>query len=284
LFLSVLTVPADVTIDVDTIQLGALIPFTTGDPRASISLGYAPNPGLARRLTKEEILKTIVLAGHSTGDLVLPDSILVHRRGARLDRDEVIRAVLDAFILRFPEADIEITNISIPALQIGSGPVEIKVSLPPRFDPAGPVFARVEVRGFSFTKTIFVRTSVRVEANQPVLKSRVEAHSEIQPGDIEWKMTRMPADGMTGTIEGMLAKRDLQPGQILSGDLLYRPLYVRKGDSVTVKATAGAVTVAATMRAKAAGKLGDTIPVEHLSGKGTATARIVGPGILEVSQ
>jgi hypothetical protein len=59
---------------------------------------------------------------------------------------------------------------------------------------------------------------------------------------------------------------------------------VHKGDSVTVKATAGAVTIAAVMRAKAAGKLGETIPVEHLSGEGTTMARIVGPRTLEVSK
>jgi flagella basal body P-ring formation protein FlgA len=70
----------------------------------------------------------------------------------------------------------------------------------------------------------------------------------------------------------------------LKSDLLYTPLYVKKGDAVTVRATAGAVTIAATMRAKAAGKLGDTIPVEHLSGEGSTMARIVGPRTLEVSQ
>ncbi len=82
----------------------------------------------------------------------------------------------------------------------------------------------------------------------------------------------------------MVAKRDLEPGQVLTADLLYFPLYVRKGDSVTVKTTAGAVTIAATMRAKAAGKLGETIPVEHLSGEGSTVARIVGPRVLEVNK
>ena len=79
----------------------------------------------------------------------------------------------------------------------------------------------------------------------------------------------------------MLAKRDLEPGQVLTTDLLYTPLYVHKGDSVTVNATAGSVTISATMRAKASGKFGDTIQVEHLSGEGTTTARVVGPRMLE---
>jgi flagella basal body P-ring formation protein FlgA len=79
----------------------------------------------------------------------------------------------------------------------------------------------------------------------------------------------------------MLTKRDLDPGQVLRTDLLYSPLFVRKGETVTVKASAGGVTVAATMRAMASGRLGDTIPVQHLAGAGNTTARVIGPRQLE---
>ena len=69
----------------------------------------------------------------------------------------------------------------------------------------------------------------------------------------------------------MVAKRDLAAGAELTTDLLYAPLFVRKGEAVTVKATTGGITIAATMRAKASGRLGETISVEHLSGSGTTT-------------
>jgi flagella basal body P-ring formation protein FlgA len=284
LLLTVLSAPTDVTIDADSISLGDLIPFSVSDPRALISLGYAPNPGLARRFTKTEILSKITSAGRSIDDLQLPDSILVHRRAAALDRTQVTKAILDAFLRRFPGANIEITGVEIPPVQIGTAVTEISASLPARFDPANSVFVRLDVRGTSFAKTLFVRTSARVEAGQPVLKNRIAAHSEIQADDIEWKLAPVAAGTPADQVDGMLAKRDLQPGQVLKSDLLYTPLYVKKGDAVTVRATAGAVTIAATMRAKAAGKLGDTIPVEHLSGEGSTMARIVGPRTLEVSQ
>jgi len=284
LLLTVLTAPADVTIDADSISLGDLIPFPASDPRALISMGYAPNPGLARRFTKAEILGKIAAAGKPADDLQLPDSVLVHRRATTLDRNQVTKAILDAFMKRFPGANIDITGVQIPPVQIGTAVTEISASLPARFDLANSVFVRVDVRGVSFAKTVFVRTDVRIEAGQPVLKNRVAAHAEIQADDIEWKMTPVVAGSASESVDGMLAKRDLQPGQVLSNDLLYMPLYVKKGDSVTVKATAGAVTIAATMRAKAAGKLGETIPVEHLSGEGSTMARIVGPRTLEVSK
>jgi flagella basal body P-ring formation protein FlgA len=284
LLLSILSAPADVTIDADTISLGALIPFPAGDSRASISLGYAPNPGLARRIPKSEILTKLAVAGKSADDLQLPESILVRRRAAGVDRDQVMKAILDAFIKRFPGANLEINNVEIPAVQIGTGAVQITASLPARLDPDSTVFVRVDLRGTNFAKTVFVRTTVRIEAEQQVLKSRVAAHAEIQPGDIERKMMPVRPGSAPEQVDGMLAKRDLDAGQVLTSDLLYMPLAVRKGDSVTVKAKSGAVTIAATMRAKSAGKLGETISVEHLSGEGSTIARIVGPRILEVTK
>jgi flagella basal body P-ring formation protein FlgA len=282
--MSVLTVATDITIDTDTISLGALIAFPPGDSRASISLGYAPNPGLARRITKSEILNKLALAGKPTDDLLLPDSILVHRQTAGLNRDQVTRAILEAFISRFPGANIEIINVDIPTVLVGTGAIDINASLPTRFDPGAPVFVRMDVKGTSFAKTVFARTVVRVEAEQPVLKNKIEAHSEIKPEDIERKMMPIRPTNAAEQVDGSLAKRNLEPGQVITGDLLYIPLYVHKGDSVTVKATSGAVTIAATMRAKAAGKLGETIPVEHLSGEGSTMARVVGPRLLEVSK
>ena len=284
LLLSAAVAPADVTIDADTISLGALIPLPPGDARASISLGYAPKPGLARRLTKLQILSRIASAGKATADLELPESILVHRRAAGLDRDQVTKAILDAFLQQFPGANLEIDNVEIPDVQVATGPIDISASVPARVEPASEIFVRVELRGTFFVKTVFVRTHIRIEMDQPVLKNRISAHSAIQSGDIEWKM--MPVQRASGTdrIDGMAAKRDLEAGQVLTGDLLYMPLYVRKGEDVTVKATAGAVTIAATMRAKTAGKLGETIPVEHLTGNGSTMARVVGPRILEVNR
>jgi flagella basal body P-ring formation protein FlgA len=85
-------------------------------------------------------------------------------------------------------------------------------------------------------------------------------------------------------LAGMLAKHDLEPGQVLKMDMLFMPLYVRKGETVTVKATSGGVTIAASMRAMAAGRLGDTVPVQHLTGSGSTNARVIGLRTLEVLQ
>ena len=275
-----LSAPAEVVIDSDTVALGALISFPSTDGRAFLPLGYAPNPGLSRRIAKYEIVSKLAAAGLPVDDLQLPESILIRRRASGLDRDQVTRAILDAFTKQYPGANVEITSVELPAIQVGTSAPEIVANLPPRFDPSSSVFVRLEIRGTSFSRNAFVRTGVRIEAEQPVLKNKIAAHSEIQPTDIEWKLTPVRGD-VIDQVQGMLAKRDLEPGQVLTSDLLYTPLYVHRGDSVTVKATAGGVTISAMMRAKASGKFGETIQVEHLSGEGTAMARIIGPRLLE---
>jgi flagella basal body P-ring formation protein FlgA len=283
-----ISAPPEVTISTDSITLGELIPFGGSDPRSTISLGYAPNPGLARRYLKDELLAKVIAAGFSTQDLQLPDTILVRRQSQTVDREQAMHAVRDAFVRQYPSANIEIVSIDIPETQVGTGTVDMSASIPAHSDPSAPIFVKLDVRGSNFVRTLYVRTAARVEVPQPVISRPVPAQSRIQPEDVEWK--QMPLQGTRdlvtslNAIEGMVAKRDLDRGTVLSTDLLYMPVYVRRGDAVTVRATSGSVTVAATMRAKETGKFGESIVVEHLSGAGTTTARIVGPRTLEAIQ
>src|SRR6185436_1324083 len=97
-----LAAPADITVDTETLTLGSIIPFPAGDARASIGLGYAPQPGLARRCLKQEITAKIMTAGLKTDDLEIPDSVLIHRKAQILDADQARAAVEQAFARQYP--------------------------------------------------------------------------------------------------------------------------------------------------------------------------------------
>jgi len=283
-----LNAPPETTLDTDTITAGAILPLPASDPRAGVILGYAPSPGLARRIPNYEIQSKIKSAGFGLDGLELPDSILVRRRAQSLDAKQVRQAISEAYLKQFSGANVELLNVEVPSVQIGTGPVRLAATLPGGFDPKVPVFVRLEVRGDDFSRTVFVRTVARIEAVQPVIQRHVAANSEIHREDVEWTPAPLETNAEILTsfeaLEGMLAKRDLEPGQVLKKDLVYLPLYVRKGESVTVKAISGGVTISATMRAKTSGRLGETISVEHLTGTGSITARVVGPRTLEAIQ
>ncbi len=283
-----LNAPLEVTLDADTLTVGAVVPLPASDTRSAVSLGYAPNPGLARRIQRFEIVAKIQAAGLRADDLEFPESILVRRRSETLDPHQVKQVVLEAFSRQYPNANVELTSVDTPVVQVGTGTVSLSAGLPARFDPNQPVFVRIDVRSGSLSRTVFARSVVRIETVQPVIRHHVAANTELRAGDVEWKPAMLDSAGQAPesleSLQGMLAKRDLEPGQVLKTDLLYMPLYVRKGESVTVKATAGNVTVAATMRAMAAGRLGDTISVQHLTGGGSTTARVIGLRTLEAIQ
>jgi flagella basal body P-ring formation protein FlgA len=285
-----LNAPLEVTVDTETITVAAILPIPSSDARAAVAMGYAPNPGLARRIGRQEIIAKLQAAGQRTNDLELPESILVHRRSKSLDPQLIKQTILEAFVRKFPpDATIELVSVDTPTTSIGEGDLTLSATLPgTRFDPNQPVFVRLDVRSGGNLQTAYLRTLVRIQTVQPVLRTRLAANAEVRASDVEWKLTPLDGSGPVASsadaLEGMLSKRDLDAGQVLKADLFYAPLYVRKGESVTVKATSGGITISATMRAMAAGRLGDTIPVEHLSGNGSTTARVVGPRMLEAIQ
>lgn len=285
IMLCCLTAPAEVHVDKDTLVLGDLIDFPAGDTRESLALGYAPNPGLARRLHDYEILGKLRVAGLPTDDLKLPDAVLVRRTSRTIDTARVNEIITGLFVGRFPDARIEILELTVPKIEVATGALDLSATLPASFNPDGPISVRLEVRGKDYSRSAFVRTRVRVETPQPVLVRSVEAQSPIGAGDVEWQL--VPLGTSTDVVEsidsirGLRAKRDLTEGQILTGRMLYAPVMVRRGDAVTVRARVGGITVSATMIARSSGEYGDTIVIEHPSGDGKTTALVIGEGTVE---
>lgn len=282
-----LSAPADITVDTELLTLGAIIAFPNGDARASIGLGYAPQPGLARRFLKQEITAKIMTAGLKTDDLELPDSVLIHRKAQILDAEQAKAAIHQAFARQYPNAAVNIVSADIPQTQIPGGGLDMTATVPAGANLSAPVFVKLDLKGSGFSRSVFARTVVEVQQPQLVLKNPVIANAQIGKDDLEWKVAPLRAGASAVSMEklqGFVAARDLQPGQVLTADMLYSPLLVRKGESVTVKATSGGITIAATMRAKSDARFGDTIPVEHLSGPGSTSARVIGTRTLEALQ
>ncbi len=276
--------PADITVDTETLTLGTIIPFPGGDSRASIGLGYSPQPGNARRFLRPELIAKIATAGLKTDDLEIPESILVHRKAKILDAERVKAAVKQAFARQYPNAEVNVVSVDVPQTQVSEAGFEVTATIPARADLSAPVFVRLDLKGSGFTRTLFLRTVAEVQQLQLVLKNPVAANVQIGSDDVEWRMAPLHSGTALGSIEklqGLMAARDLQPGQVLTADMFYSPLLVRKGESVTVRATSGGITIAATMRAKSDAHFGDTIAVEHLSGPGGTSARVIGTRTLE---
>ena len=280
-----LTAPAEVSLDKNTIFLGDLVEFTEGDLRATVLLGKAPQPGLARRFHDYEILGKLRVSGLRTEDLDLPDSVLIRRQSMALDGERVRDIVRELFERRFPDAQVQFQEMTVPSIEIPTGDVHISGSLPENFNPSGPISIRLDISGEGFSRNAYVQVRTRIETLQPVLDSPIRAHAQILENDVQWRYSLLGGAGdvvqSLNQIQGMLAKRDLEPGEVLTTRHLYSPVLVQRGDAVTVVAAVGGITVSAMMTARSSGEFGDTIIVEHLNGSGQATARVTGQGRVE---
>src|SRR5262245_24092206 len=172
-------------------MIGDMLPLPSTDPRAGISLGRAPNPGLARRTQTYEIAARIKAAGKG---VEWPKSILVRRGSQPLNSAEIHQTVLQAFLDQFPDADIHLLDVEIPDLKIETGDVQLHGALPQHFDPRAPISVRLDIRGRSFSRTVYIRVSARIELIQPVLRVNVLAHSEILPEYVKWVMAPLETD------------------------------------------------------------------------------------------
>lgn len=275
----------EVEIDAQNFVLGDLVRLSSTDPRAGVALGRSPEPGLARRLNSYEIEGKVRAADLPTEGLNLPAVFLVRRLAGVLDGERVRNAVMTAFEDRFPGALIEIIEMTIPPTEVATGPIDISASLPPNFRPTSPVSVRVQAKSEGFARSFFVRTRARVQTLQPLLARDIDAQSPVRESDLRWEMAPLAnvGDEFQGvdSLEGLVAKRDLREGEILTERMLYSPILVRRGEAVSVEVRVGGVKVSAVMSANGAGQYGDTIVVEHLDGSGRTNARVTGPGTVE---
>jgi flagella basal body P-ring formation protein FlgA len=283
-----LTAPTEVTIDSDTVTLGAIIRFPAGDSRAALFLGAAPQPGLGRSYLRQELIAKVRTSGLPVDDLQLPESVIVRRKSQGLDPAMVSQLVREAFAKQFPDADVTIVSFDNPDVDLATGSLDVTASLPDHPDPSVPVFVRFDIRSGAYSRKIFVKTVAEVRKPQPILRNNIAANSEIHADDIDWKVMPLRGHGESivsmESLAGMLAKRGIPAGEVITGDLLYSPLLVHKGETVTVKASNGGISITAMMRARASAHMGETISVEHLSGVGSTSARVIGPRLLEASQ
>jgi flagella basal body P-ring formation protein FlgA len=280
-----LTAPAEVTIDSDTVTLGSIVRFPAGDARAALLLGAAPQPGLGRSYLRQELIAKVRTSGLAVDDLQFPETIIVRRKSQGLNSAQVSELVREAFAKQFPDADITIVSFENPDVDLATGQLEMSASLPDKPDPSAPIFVKLDIRSGAYSRKVFVKTIAEVRKPQPILRSDIAANSEIHVDDIEWKVMPLRGHGepilSADSLTGMLAKRGIAAGEVITGDLLYAPLLVHKGETVTVKASNGGISITAMMRARASAHLGETISVEHLTGVGSTSARVIGPRLLE---
>ncbi|TVQ63834.1 MAG: flagella basal body P-ring formation protein FlgA [Phycisphaerales bacterium] len=195
------------------------------------------------------------------------------RTAAALRIAEILDVPEQDLRLRFEDRDAEVlsTPIAGRAVEIvatGASdrlPLSITVFDGARTALEATIRVGVEIRREVLVASVPMRRGQRVESAGVVRESRWVA-----PG-------AAPADPREAI--GHELRRNVEPGDMLDARDLEPPIVVRRGDRVLVRTISGSVVVRAQARALGAGRPGETIELESLSGdRRRFRGQIDGPG------
>ncbi len=268
-----------VAVSGDQIRAGDLAPFVAAlsnlDPQTVI--GYAPLPGLERRLTRSDMRRAV---GASAAFPELPASVCVVRAASSMGAGEILSAMRAAL----PE-DAELHLLDWTAAPVPSGRPEFSMTGLKRTAEPGRYVWRGRWIPEQGGRSIPVAARVRIRLRRPVVVAAraVESGAVLAPEDLAVEQRDVPlppgpAQPEPRTLAGYRTRRPLAAGQPVELAQLIPPPAARAGQTVTLICQSGTARILLEAEALTAGRLGDVILVKSpLNGK-RLRARLEGPG------
>ena len=123
----------------------------------------------------------------------------------------------------------------------------------------------------------YARATREILRHEAIAGEAIEIITGILPAD---GLKRLP-DGKQ--VIGLVARRDIKAGEVMTAAVLQVPPDVRAGDSVVLTVAVGSVRVSTQAIASASGHQGDVIRVVPEGGR-AVKARVTGPRAVEINQ
>ena len=259
----------------------------------TIPLGYAPEVGALRELSREKITLAIAAAGFAHGSVTLevPSFVLIRREAQTIEPSLVRAAVERAALagLQARGATARLVRLDLPLLiEVRTGAVEVRAALGGAKNLFAPFIVFVE---FWIDGRIARRlsTTAQVEAFAPVL---VAAHdladkTRLRAGDFVIAVRKLERDFSSyvnepAPLRGVSLTRSLSDGEAITTDAFAPNIVVKPGDPVRISGESGSLKILVAGEARAAGHVGDRIQVKNLQSGLLFQAVIVDEGIVSV--
>jgi flagella basal body P-ring formation protein FlgA len=265
----------------------------TADRLRAIPLGYAPEVGALRELSKEKIALAITAAGFATGTVTLdaPLVVLIRRESQLVNPDLVHAAVERAALagLQAKGATARIVRLDLPSrIEVRTGAIEVRASIGGAKNLFAPFMVSLE---FWIDGRIARRTSTtaQVEAYAPVLVAAhdLAAKTRLRAGDFVIETMRLERDvniyvSEPTPLRGVMLTSAISRGQPITRDSFIPDIVVKPGDPVQISGQSGSLKISVAGEARAAGHIGDRIQVKNLQSGLLFQAIIVDEGIVSV--
>ncbi len=259
-----------------------------------IALGYAPDVGRVRELSRDRIQLAVQAAGFAAGtvDIVAPVVVRIRRASQQIDPDRVREAVERVVLkdLRAIGATARVARFDTPpVMEAPAGEMEIRVQAGGVRDLFAPFISTVEIwQNGRVVERFSITTEVEAHAHVLVAAQDLPANLRFSPGDAVLeirRLERMPSLYLreVDRLRGMYPRRSLARGEVITADLLVSDLVIKPGDDVRILTQSDRLQISAAGEARAAGRVGDRISVRNKQSGMVLQATVIDEGLVRVN-
>ena len=295
---AVVTVQSETIAKQDKLTLGDIADIRASDADTffllrGINLGYSPEVGMVRQISREKISVALAAAGFSAGDVELKSQtlVMVRRESQLVDlalvRSESDKAALSALQARGAKA--QLVKLELPKkIEVRTGSVEIRASTLHVRNTFAPFSVAVEILvDGKVARRIQVPAQVEVTAEVVVAAADLAEKSRVRAGNYRIETVRLDRDINSYIFEpeqlrGVTLNRAIAQGQPITRDSFVPDIVVKRGDVVRIVGDSGRMKISLTGEARASGHVGDRIQVKNLQSGTLLQAIIVDEGIVTV--
>ncbi len=249
-------------------------------------IANAPAPGIRKRIIGSFVKARITAGSQVPANAIinLPGTVSVVRRFQEISDKKIEKIFKDHVTAKTQGSEFSISKIRITGKRkLPLGKISLTTTAFTNQKLAGPVSlgvnvwvdgtcqARTRISGWIARFAMAVKTTRSVKRGGLLSKDNIEL--------FRVNVTKAPT-GIINTFEhadGMMSRRTLKPGTIITDNMLEKPRLISRGDVVKLIAKKGHLTISTLGIAKSNGAIGDQIKVENVkSGKiviGKATGK-----------
>jgi flagella basal body P-ring formation protein FlgA len=264
-----------------------------GDAGAVVLVGGG-RPGASVEIGARTVLRRLVMAGLADGvSLSGAASCRVEFGGRAVATGDLADAVRQALAPHVPPAPTDAPpswlELEIPDTDLhAAGAWSVDWPRPRALEP-GRNLVTVAVREGARTRRLSVVAVLHAYGQTAVPVSTVPRGQQPAPGQVQWTWTDLAL--ITGdpvvdprALAGMIAARDLLPGEMIAvRDLEPKPL-VRRGEQVDLVVRRGGIAAVVAAECRQDGLLDETVSIRSKLDGRLLVARVTGPGTVTLGR
>ena len=291
------TIKPDISVRSDKFTLGDIAEVRATLPQYSarlreIALGYSPQVGAVRELTRQRLQLAIAGAGISAElvELNTPLVIKVRRESQRVDHATIRTAVESSLFDTFKAmgAEARISSLDLPfEIEVPSGNLQVRATAGTQ-NLLAPFSVGLElVVDGQIVKRISVTAKVEAFADVIVAAHDMAPGKRLTTLDFNTEKVRLdlnPRLYVTDklTLKGKSLAYSVKQGQPLTTRDLVSDLIVKPGDSVRIEGESGSLKLIVMGESRGSGRIGDRVLVKNLQSGLMFQALIVDEGLVSV--